>query len=91
MPRQLNVRSDEAYEIAQRVAEISDRPVAQVVLEALREYGAKFPDQSNLTATQRAEIAAIRAIGRRAAAKRLPGVTFDEIMTEMYDEFGLPV
>jgi hypothetical protein len=65
--------------------------MSEVVLEALREYGARFLARSNLTATQEAEAAAIRAIARRASAKRLPGVTFEEIMNDMYDEFGLPI
>jgi len=89
--RQLNIRSDEAYDIARRVSDIVDRPMSDVVLEALREYGSKFSDRTKLTATQKAESNAIQAISRRAAAKRLPGVTFDEIMNDMYDEFGLPI
>ncbi|WP_271199375.1 type II toxin-antitoxin system VapB family antitoxin [Methylopila turkensis] len=91
MGRQLNIRSDEAYDIARRVSQIVDRPMSDVVLEALREYGSKFSDQTELTATQKAESNAIRAISRRAASKRLPGVTLDEIMNDMYDEFGLPI
>jgi hypothetical protein len=91
MGRQLNIRSDEAYDIARRVSQIVDRPMSDVVLEALREYGSKFSDRTELTATQKAESNAIRAISRRAASKRLPGVTFDEIMNDMYDEFGLPI
>lgn len=90
MARQLNVRSDEAYDIARNVADLTGKPVAEVVLDALREHGAKFRDQSDLTATQKANIDAIRAAARRAQAKLKPGVSVEDIMDDMYDEQGLP-
>ncbi|WP_020187932.1 type II toxin-antitoxin system VapB family antitoxin [Methylopila sp. 73B] len=90
MGRQLNVRSDEAYEIARNVAQITGKPVAEVVLDALREHGAKFRDAAQLTATQKANIEAIRAAARRAEANMKPGVSVEDVMDEMYDEQGLP-
>jgi hypothetical protein len=91
MARQLNIRSDEAYAIAHEVAEMTGRPVGDVVLAALREYGAKVVVPGELTPKQKVDVARIRAIARRAAARRRPGVTFEEIMNEMYDEKGLPI
>lgn len=90
MARQLNVRSDEAYEIARNVADITGKPVAEVVLDALRAHGAKFRDASQVTATQKANIDALRAAARRAKAKMKPGVSVEDVMNDMYDEQGLP-
>lgn len=90
MARQLNVRSDEAYEIARNVADMTGKPVAEVVLDALREHGAKFKGASHLTATQKANIEAIRAAARRAGANMKSGVSVEDIMADMYDERGLP-
>lgn len=90
MARQLNVRSDEAYEIARNVADITGKPVAEVVLDALRAHGAKFRDGAQLTATQKANIDAIRAAARRAEGKMKPCVSVEDVMNDMYDEQGLP-
>jgi hypothetical protein len=90
MGRQLNIRSDEAYDIAHGVALRTGKPVSQVVLEALRDYGSRFSAPEGLTATQKANVEAIRAAARRASAHVRPGITVEEIMDDMYDEYGLP-
>lgn len=88
MTKQLNVRSDEAYELAHRIAHSADRPVAQVVLEALRAYGSSLPAENGMTFAQRASYEALRALSRRTAKHKLPGATSDH--SDMYDEYGLP-
>jgi hypothetical protein len=88
MPKQLNIRSDEAYRLAHTISEETKQPVVQVIVSALRDYGAKLPERDGLTPTQRAERDALRAIAREAAKHKLPGATSDH--SDMYDEFGLP-
>lgn len=90
MGRQLNIRSDEAYDLAHRAARRSGKAVSQVVLEALRDYGRKTSAPGELTPEQRANADAIREAGRRAAAHAKPGVTYEQVMDDMYDEDGLP-
>jgi hypothetical protein len=90
MARQLNIRSDEAYDIAHRAARRSGKAVSQVVLEALRDYGRKTSAPGELTPEQKANADALREISRRAAAHMIPGVSLDDVMNDMYDENGLP-
>lgn len=90
MGRQLNIRSDEAYDIAHGAARRLGKPVSQVVLEALQDYGRKTNAPGELTAAQKANVEAIRAAGRRAASEVIPDVTYEQIMDDMYDENGLP-
>jgi hypothetical protein len=88
MPKQLSIRSDEAYELARRIAASVKRPMAQVVVEALRDYGSKLPMEDGMTPAQRATYEALRALSREAAKHKKPGATSDH--SDMYDEFGLP-
>lgn len=88
--RQLNIRSDEAYELAHGAAKRSGKAVSQVVLEALRDYGRKTRAPGELTPEQKANAEAIREAGRRAAARARPDVTYEQIVDDMYDENGLP-
>lgn len=87
MARQLNIRSDEAYEIASDLARRSGRSRAEVVLAALYAYADK-KDVVKLTPEQRAFADELRALARRSAALAPPGATSDH--SDMYDEFGLP-
>ncbi len=89
MNKQLNIRSDEAHRLAHIIAERLDKPVVDVVLQALREFGSKLPPLEDLTPTQRAEYEALRELSRKAARHKLPGATSDH--SDMYDEFGLPI
>lgn len=89
MPRQLNVRSDEAYRLAHDISKRTGKPVAEAVVTALRDYSAKLPAVDELTPSQRAEYEALRAIAQEAARHKLPGATSDH--GDMYDESGLPV
>jgi hypothetical protein len=88
MTRQLNMRSDEAHPLAHIIADRLDKPVVDVVLQALREFGSKLPPAGDLTPTQRAEYEALRDLARRAAEHKVPGAT--SAHADMYDEFGLP-
>jgi hypothetical protein len=88
MSRQLSVRSEEAYRLAHAIAEETDKPVVQVVVDALREYGANLPRREGMTPAQRAERDALRALAREASKHKLPDATSDH--SDMYDENGLP-
>lgn len=88
MTKQLNIRSDEAYRLAHIISEETDQPVVQVIVAALRDYGAKLPKRARMTPAQRAEAEALRALARESAKHKLPGATSDH--SDMYDEFGLP-
>jgi hypothetical protein len=54
MPRQLNIRSDEAHRLAHLIADQTGRPVVDVVVEALRDYGSKLAPVDDMPPTQRA-------------------------------------
>ena len=89
MTRQLNVRDDEAYNLAHNIADQTGWPITEVVRTALRDYGSRLPKIENLTPTQRVEYEALRALAREAAKHKIPGATSDH--SDMYDEFGLPI
>ncbi|HKG82248.1 MAG TPA: type II toxin-antitoxin system VapB family antitoxin [Beijerinckiaceae bacterium] len=89
MPRQLNIRSDEAHRLAHLIADQTGRPVVDVVVEALRDYGSKLPPVDDMTPTQRAGYEALRKLARRAVKYKHPGATSDH--SDLYDEHGLPI
>lgn len=89
MPRQLNIRSDEAFETAQRLARRQGRPVTEVVVNALRAYDAAFSADAGLTPEQQAEYEALLQIARVAAQRARGGAGSDH--SDMYDEHGLPI
>ena len=89
MMKQLNVRSDEAFRLAHSIAEETNAQVADVVVTALREYGARLPKREGMTPTQRATYEALRELSRETAKRKKPGATSDH--SDMYDEFGLPI
>ena len=90
MPRQLNVRSDDAYRIAHDIAQRLHITATQVVERALRAYGSSMQCSADgMTPTQRAEYAALTELARKAAQHKRPGATSDH--SDMYDEYGLPI
>lgn len=89
MPKQLNIRSDEAHRLARTISEQTGRPVVEVVVEALREFGSKLPAVDDMTPTQRAGYEALRELAREASKYKKPGATSDH--SDMYDEYGLPI
>jgi hypothetical protein len=66
MPRQLNIRSDEAYEIATRMAQRTGRSRADIVLAALLSY-AEHKIGLQLTPKERAFVDEMMALARRTA------------------------
>lgn len=87
MTKQLNVRSDEAYEIASRVARQTGRSRADVVLAALLSY-AEERIGKKLTQKERAFVDELMALARKSAAAAPSGMTSDH--SHLYDERGLP-
>jgi hypothetical protein len=87
MARQLNVRSDKAYEIASRLAHKTGRSRGDVVLAALLLY-AEEKGVRKLTAKERAFVDELMALARRSAASAPRGMTSDH--SYLYDEKGLP-
>lgn len=89
MGRQLNVRSDEAYRIAHDIAARLNVSTTEVVVTALRDYGARVaPAVKGMTPTQRSEYRALMSLARKTAKAKKPGATSDH--ADLYDDFGLP-
>ncbi len=89
MPRQLNVRNDEAYETATALAKRLRTTTTDVVVRALRRLASEEAAAAGpMTDKQQRDYDALRAIVAEAAKHKLPGATSDH--TDMYDEFGLP-
>jgi hypothetical protein len=90
MSRQLNIRSDEAYQIARRIAERLNVTTTEAVVRALRDYGRRVPaSREGMTPTQQAYFEDLMALARKAARRKKPGATSDH--SDMYDEYGLPI
>jgi hypothetical protein len=87
MTRQLNIRSDDAYEIASRIARQTGRTRTEVVHAALLAY-AETRLGRKMTRKQRAFVDELMALARRSAAVAPPGMTSDH--GHLYDEKGLP-
>ncbi|MBN8994375.1 MAG: type II toxin-antitoxin system VapB family antitoxin [Rhizobiales bacterium] len=88
MAKQLNIRNDEVYERAHRIAADMRKPVTEAMLTLLRSYKPRLPTVEELTPAQRAEYEALRALSREAAKRKRSGATSNH--DDMYDEFGLP-
>ncbi len=86
--KQLNVRSDEAYEIASRLSKRTGRPRSDVVLAALLNY-AEIRKLKKLTPKERAFVDELLALARRSAEVADPRMTSDH--SRLYDEKGLPI
>jgi antitoxin VapB len=88
MTRQLNIRNDEVYRLAHRLAADMGKPVTEAMLDLLRAHYAQLPNVDELTPVQRATYEKLRALSREAAKHKVPGATSDH--SDMYDDFGLP-
>lgn len=87
MPRQLNIRSDEAYEIAHRAAKQSGKSVTEIVTEALRaRHGPSAREVSPEDAAETLKI--LTELSREGGRRKKPGATSNH--DDLYDEFGLP-
>jgi antitoxin VapB len=87
VPRQLNIRSDEAYRLASELARRTGRTRADVVLAALLIYR-EAKTGRKLTGKQRAFVDELMALARRSAAAAGPKASSDH--SHFYDESGLP-
>jgi hypothetical protein len=87
MTKQLNIRSDQAYEIAARLSRRTGRSRADVVLAALLSY-AEAKTVRKLTPKERAFVDELMALARRSAAEAPAGMTSDH--SHLYDQKGLP-
>ena len=91
MPRQLNIRSDKAYDMARRLAAHYGVTTARIVEDALDEYAARRMLPSKKVTKEEAD-AFVREIQQMVEALRpfvKPGATSDH--SDMYDENGLPI
>jgi hypothetical protein len=91
MPKQLNVRSDEAYGRAHRLARRLNISTTKVVETALARYDrdtAKVPTYSDLTPEQKARADQLLALARKGRAEGDPLATSDH--SWLYDDAGLP-
>jgi len=89
MGRQLNVRSDEAFRIAHDIADRLNVSTTEVVIKALRDYGARVaPSVEGMTPTQQSEYKALMSLAKRTAKAKKPGAKSDH--GDLYDDFGLP-
>lgn len=90
MSKQLNIRSDEAYEIAHRAAKQRGKTVTEVVTEALRlQHGSATAAQPEVPPEQAEETyRLLMELSERSAAVARPGATSDH--SDFYDEYGLP-
>lgn len=88
--RQLNVRSDEAAQLAAALAKRLGKTTTQVVEDALRAYenSACPVDERGFTPEQRRRYDAISEAAREIRKHVKPGMSFDD--SWMYDENGLP-
>jgi hypothetical protein len=86
--KQLNIRSDEAYERAHRLAKRKGKSVTAVITDALRRAEELSP-QPEVTAEEAAETFRILSeLAREGGRRKQPGATSDH--SDLYDEFGLP-
>lgn len=88
MTRQLNIRDDEVYHRAHRIAARLGRPLTEAMRIVLRQYESRLPEIDELTPSQRTTCKLLRGLTRQATKHKLPEATAD--YDDMYDELGLP-
>ena len=91
MPRQLNVRSDRAYEAANRLSRrlgVSTTEVVERALETLDRKTYRPITYADLNEEERAWVDGVMEKARAVRATLPEGVTSDH--SDMYDENGLP-
>lgn len=82
MGAQMNIKSDEAYALASKLAEIEGVSLTQVVLEALR---ARARELSKAKKVER-----VMALCRDTASRMSPEMLALDMDEFLYDEDGLP-
>lgn len=90
MARQLNIRSDEAYETAHQLAAHLGETTTKIVRDALDEYAARnmLPSRNVTKEEAEAFLTELDRLIEAARPFRKPGATSDH--SDMYDENGLP-
>lgn len=89
MPRQLNIRSDEAYKIAHRLAKKRGLTVTEVVTQALRSENVEAISSREVPRKQAEDtFRRLMELSERSAKAARPGATSDH--SYLYDEHGLP-
>ena len=91
MQKQLNIRSDMAYETATQLARRLGTTTTEVVVRALEDLSRKTyraPTYADLTTEQKADVDRILAMAEEVRHTLAPGVTSDH--SDIYDESGLP-
>ena len=88
MTKQLNIRNDEIYRRAHRIAARLGKPLAEAMLIVLRECESRLPEVDELTPSQRTTYEMLKRLTREAAKHKPPDATSEH--DDMYDEFGLP-
>lgn len=91
MPKQLNIRSDSAYETAQRLAKRLGTTTTEVVIRALERYDRETYrplTYDDLTPEQKAEADEFLRRARAARNQGDPEITSNHDW--LYDEYGLP-
>jgi hypothetical protein len=89
MPRQLNIRSNEAYKIAHRLAKKHGQTVTEVVTQALRSQDAEAAPAREVPRNQAEDtFRRLMELSERSAKAARPGASSDH--SYLYDEHGLP-
>jgi hypothetical protein len=87
--RQLNIRSDEAYRLARRLAKKRGQTVTEVVTDALRAQDAPAKPKREVPRKQAEEtFRRLMELSERTARAAQPGASSDH--SYLYDEHGLP-
>ncbi len=88
--KQLNVRSDEAYQTAHDVAERLGTTTTEVVIQALREFKSSRQIPSRIVTVEQADanLAALLDSVRSRTLGRTAELSSDH--AHLYDDFGLP-
>jgi hypothetical protein len=88
MPKQLNIRSDHAYETAQRLASHLNTSATAVVETALDRYAANvLPEVSPEEAAETRRV--LDEFTKAFSENKEPGESSDH--SHLYDENGLPI
>lgn len=87
MARQLNIRSNAAYDLAHDLARRLDKTATEVIEAALRDFRDRVVPQRD-PASEEEFVEKILACGAQARAELLPGTTSDH--SNLYDERGAP-
>ena len=83
----LNIKNQETCDLAREVAEMTDDTMTGAITIALRQRR----DQLKREREREALLRDIRAIADRCAARMGPGPSVEEIIEDMYGEFGEPI